>query len=1181
MLDLHYTSIPPALWSAPVPLVGLAGDWNLLWHHYRRALPRCDLVLTDTLGVETLAREGIAHARPANLYGCGRDFLDGPPPEAPRDIDLLFVGNLHPDVQGERLPWLARLARLAGRWRVVIRGDVYGDGYRALLARARVVFNRAARGECNMRTFEAAAAGALLFQEADNREVPAFFVAGREYVAYGADDLEALLEYYLAREDERVALAAAAARRRVARYSFEDLWQDHLALVAREWDGMRARAGRRLREPAADDLLARVWQRLGSVTGDDPALIGDLGAALARVPRSAPLHHALGVTAARREPAGSGAAAESFRRAWDCDPAYLPSGLALAEALARAGRGPDAVAQALRARDLLDRQGGLDAAACDAGPYPPAYDTFRVAWERAAWENAGRPADEARAKGVLLRWRLSALLAELTGDAGHAYEAVLSRPDLPGTRALLGRLLLQAGRHDDAVPHLCRAAANPFDHEAARALFHALGEAGRGAEQHRLARERGLLARAAPGAAPPEDWHVEPPPLPPAARPRRRPGSLVWEGPQLILQSLTHVNRELCGRLIQRGWDVSLVPNDLAPGVSAPPSTDPTFAARFVAPPGGPAEFHVGHGWPPNLTPPPAGHWILMPPWEFGSPPRSWVNAMAREVDEVWVYTHYLRWCYVRGGVPADRVHVVPLGVDPDRFRPGRPPRPLPTAKRFKFLFVGGTLHRKGIDVLLGAYAAAFTAADDVCLVIKDMGTTTFYKGQTAGPRIAEFRRRAGAPAVEYLDGLRSAEELAGLYAACDCLAHPYRGEGFGLPIAEAMACGLPVVVTGYGAALDFCDEETAYLVPARLGRFPRKQVDGLETVDVPWLAEPDGPALARLLRHVVANPDEARAKGQAASARVRARFTWEQAADRVEERLDELRRRPVRRRAATVVAAPPARPRVSLCLIVRDEADELAGCLGSAAGLADETVVVDTGSADATRAVAARFGAKVVDFAWVDDFAAARNESLRHATGDWVFWLDADERRDGDARRALSALFAGLGDEDAAYLMTQLSPADDGSGSAMTVDQVRLFRRRPAARWQYRVHEQILPSLRRAGYELRRAGVVIRHGGFREGSASAGKLERNLRLLRFEEAERSGDPVTLYHLGLVLGQAGRADEALGALRRSLERAPPDASFRPKLHAMLGRNWLRLGRREEALAACRAGRQQYPDTQTR
>ena len=90
----------------------------------------------------------------------------------------------------------------------------------------------------------------------------------------------------------------------------------------------------------------------------------------------------------------------------------------------------------------------------------------------------------------------------------------------------------------------------------------------------------------------------------------------------------------------------------------------------------------------------------------------------------------------------------------------------------------------------------------------------------------------------------------------------------------------------------------------------------------------------------------------------------------------------------------PQTHARLSLAMIVRDAAEPLADTLESMQGVADEIVIVDTGSTDDTREIARRYGAKVVDFRWVDSFAAARTESLRHATGDWILWLDADENQ-------------------------------------------------------------------------------------------------------------------------------------------------------------------------------------------
>ena len=110
-----------------------------------------------------------------------------------------------------------------------------------------------------------------------------------------------------------------------------------------------------------------------------------------------------------------------------------------------------------------------------------------------------------RAKEALLRWRLQHLLADLTGALPHYEQAVLARPDLPTTRAAYGCALARAGQVGEAGEHLRAAVANnPFDLNAARALYQALDDSGDVAGRRALARQRALLARAAPRSVPPE-----------------------------------------------------------------------------------------------------------------------------------------------------------------------------------------------------------------------------------------------------------------------------------------------------------------------------------------------------------------------------------------------------------------------------------------------------------------------------------------------------------------------------------------------------------------------------------------------------------------------------------------------------------------------------------------------------
>ena len=370
---------------------------------------------------------------------------------------------------------------------------------------------------------------------------------------------------------------------------------------------------------------------------------------------------------------------------------------------------------------------------------------------------------------------------------------------------------------------------------------------------------------------------------------------IVWEGDQFVNHSLALVNRELCVSLIRRGVDFRLLREQQGdPMLLGDPAYRSLLERDGEA--ATDADLHVRLRWPPDFSPPASGRLVMMQPWEYFSIPRSWVEPM-QQAAEVWVPTQYVRDGYVHSGVPADRVHVIPCGVDCDRFHPGASPLRLRTDRGFRFLFVGGTLMRKGIDLLLRAYQGWFRDIDDVCLVVKDMGTQSFYRGQTFGDQIRRFQKLPQAPAIEYIEEDLSPDELAGLYAACDCLVHPYRGEGFGLPIAEAMATELAVITTRYGAALDFCDEQAGYLIDAREIRLKKKMVGDLETVDFPRIASVDVVKLGAAMQRVVADRREAQEKGARARERIMGAFTWDHAAEKVCERLDILRRQPARRR--------------------------------------------------------------------------------------------------------------------------------------------------------------------------------------------------------------------------------------------------------------------------------------------
>ena len=282
--------------------------------------------------------------------------------------------------------------------------------------------------------------------------------------------------------------------------------------------------------------------------------------------------------------------------------------------------------------------------------------------------------------------------------------------------------------------------------------------------------------------------------------------------------------------------------------------------------------------------------------------------------------------------------------------------------------------------------------------------------------------------------------------------------------------------------------------------------------------------------------------------------------------------------------------PRLSVCLIVKNEERHLDRCLLSVRGLADEIVVVDTGSSDGTVAIARAHGARVFEFAWQDDFSLARNFSIEQATGDWILAIDADESiatRDHDVIRALLR----RDDADAVivaqrhYLPSSTVTVGWQAGAGgyeegapyagfLDVDCRRLFRNRPWLRFRNRVHEELVSIDSAHPMTETRGSWVIHHfGKLGDRQLLRAKGEAYLRIGRRKVSDTPDDPQAHYELGIQYSELNQPEAALECLQRALELSPGfrDATLRVALcHG-------KLGRHREALRALDASARALPD----
>jgi tetratricopeptide (TPR) repeat protein len=287
----------------------------------------------------------------------------------------------------------------------------------------------------------------------------------------------------------------------------------------------------------------------------------------------------------------------------------------------------------------------------------------------------------------------------------------------------------------------------------------------------------------------------------------------------------------------------------------------------------------------------------------------------------------------------------------------------------------------------------------------------------------------------------------------------------------------------------------------------------------------------------------------------------------------------------------------LSLAMIARNESSCIARCLHSVQGLCEETIVVDTGSEDATCEIANRCGARVLHFPWSNDFSAARNVGLDAARGAWILVLDADEYLPPESAAAIQQLISGP--PNCAYHLLNKSTQDEGK-TGMIAKIVRLFPNHPHVRYEWPVHEQVVTSLQRVGFPIRDTKIEIIHTGYASKAINAEKQKRNLRILeKITTDAASPHPMVLFLKGGALLDLNRVEEALECYRRcayasqensdlhkgarvrmatclsllqraseviSLAPSTPHSDWHPEMLLLIGEAMVQIGRIEEALS---------------
>lgn len=252
-------------------------------------------------------------------------------------------------------------------------------------------------------------------------------------------------------------------------------------------------------------------------------------------------------------------------------------------------------------------------------------------------------------------------------------------------------------------------------------------------------------------------------------------------------------------------------------------------------------------------------------------------------------------------------------------------------------------------------------------------------------------------------------------------------------------------------------------------------------------------------------------------------------------------------------VGLKPEKPFITLSMIVKNEEKFLPDCLESVRGIVDEIVIADTGSTDKTLEIARSFGAKIVNFPWQNDFSAARNASLQNCTGEWILYLDADERIDPKQAEYIRSTLQVAPENVGALLCTIFSPHrfDNDKAEMHSGGYPRIFRNYgyPQINFIGRVHEQITPSILELGKGIADSDIVIHHLGYDQSrEVMESKIKRNYSLLLDHIKEEPENAYAWFQLAQTLSMMKLNIQAEEAFRLALRIG----KLQPHLEASAG-----------------------------